>query len=107
VLPRWRDREIFKLHLRGDVRSPFGDRMRPDLLGSTDWPEGSTDLWIRNASDESEFGAPQSKEQKRAIWEQQAIKRLGEPRDLTGAVLFLTSDDAAFITAQAIVVDGG
>jgi NAD(P)-dependent dehydrogenase (short-subunit alcohol dehydrogenase family) len=41
------------------------------------------------------------------IWEQQAIKRLGEPRDLTGAVLFLTSDDAAFITGQAIVVDGG
>jgi NAD(P)-dependent dehydrogenase (short-subunit alcohol dehydrogenase family) len=39
--------------------------------------------------------------------EQQAIKRLGEPRDVTGAVLFLTSDDAAFITGQAIVVDGG
>jgi 3-oxoacyl-[acyl-carrier protein] reductase len=50
---------------------------------------------------------PQSEEQKRATWEQQAIKRLGEPRDLTGAVLFLTSDDAAFITGQAIVVDGG
>jgi NAD(P)-dependent dehydrogenase (short-subunit alcohol dehydrogenase family) len=44
---------------------------------------------------------------KRATWEQQAIKRLGEPRDVTGAVLFLTSDDAAFITGQAIVVDGG
>ena len=51
--------------------------------------------------------APQSEEQKRAVWEQQAIKRLGEPRDVTGAVLFLTSDDAAFITGQAIVVDGG
>jgi 3-oxoacyl-[acyl-carrier protein] reductase len=38
---------------------------------------------------------------------QQAIKRLGEPEDVTGAVLFLTSDDAAFITGQAIVVDGG
>jgi NAD(P)-dependent dehydrogenase (short-subunit alcohol dehydrogenase family) len=51
--------------------------------------------------------APQSEEQKRATWEQQAIKRLGQPGDLTGAVLFLTSDDAAFITGQAIVVDGG
>jgi len=51
--------------------------------------------------------APQSEEQKRAGWEQQAIKRLGEPRDVTGVVLFLTSDDAAFITGQAIVVDGG
>jgi NAD(P)-dependent dehydrogenase (short-subunit alcohol dehydrogenase family) len=39
--------------------------------------------------------------------EQQAIKRMGEPEDVTGAVLFLTSDDAAFITGQAIVVDGG
>src|SRR2546426_8202181 len=51
--------------------------------------------------------APQTEEQKRAVWEQQAIKRLAEPRDVTGAVLFLTSDDAAFITGQAIVVDGG
>src|SRR6266853_3850165 len=51
--------------------------------------------------------AAQSEEQKRATWEQQAIKRIGEPQDLTGAVLFLTSDDAAFITGQAIVVDGG
>jgi NAD(P)-dependent dehydrogenase (short-subunit alcohol dehydrogenase family) len=48
-----------------------------------------------------------TEEQKRATWEQQAIKRLGEPEDMTGAILFLTSDDAAFITGQAIVVDGG
>src|ERR1700760_212805 len=46
--------------------------------------------------------APQSEEQKRATWEQQAIKRLGEPEDVPGAILFLTSDDAAFITGQAI-----
>ena len=51
--------------------------------------------------------APQSEEQKRGTWEQQAIKRLGEPEDMTGAILFLTSYDAAFITGQAIVVDGG
>jgi hypothetical protein len=51
--------------------------------------------------------APQSDEQKRATWEQQAIKRMGEPEDVSGAILFLTSDDAAFITGQVIVVDGG
>jgi 3-oxoacyl-[acyl-carrier protein] reductase len=33
--------------------------------------------------------------------------RLAEPEDVTGALLFLTSDDAAFISGQAIVVDGG
>jgi 3-oxoacyl-[acyl-carrier protein] reductase len=51
--------------------------------------------------------APQTEEQRRATWGQQAIKRLGQPGDITGAVSFLTSDDAAFITGQAIVVDGG
>jgi len=51
--------------------------------------------------------APQSEEQRLATWEQQAIKRMEEPEDVTGAVLFLTSDDAAFINGQAIVVDGG
>jgi len=51
--------------------------------------------------------ALQPDEMKRATWEQQAIKRLGEPEDITGAILFLTGDDAAFITGQAIVADGG
>ena len=44
---------------------------------------------------------------KRATWEQLAIKRQGETEDITGTILFLTSDNAAFITGQAIVVDGG
>ena len=37
----------------------------------------------------------------------QAIKRGEVPEDLVGTVSFLTSDDAAFITAQTINVDGG
>ncbi len=36
-----------------------------------------------------------------------ALKRLQMPSDLVGTVLFLLSDDAAFITGQTIVVDGG
>jgi NAD(P)-dependent dehydrogenase (short-subunit alcohol dehydrogenase family) len=46
--------------------------------------------------------APQSEEQKRSTWEQQAIKRLGDPEDVTGAVLFLTTD-AVDNTAHAIL----
>jgi 3-oxoacyl-[acyl-carrier protein] reductase len=46
-------------------------------------------------------------EEIKKVWSQQAIKRLAEPRDIVGPVLFLTSEDAAFITGQAIVVDGG
>ena len=36
-----------------------------------------------------------------------ALKRLQTPDDLVGAVAFLLSDDAAFITGQMLVVDGG
>ncbi len=37
----------------------------------------------------------------------QAIKRTQVPEDLTGAALFLASDDAAFMTGQTLAVDGG
>ena len=33
--------------------------------------------------------------------------RMGEPRDVANAVLFLASEEAAFITGTTIVVDGG
>ena len=36
-----------------------------------------------------------------------ALKRLQEPRDLVGAVLFLASSDSDFMTGQTMVVDGG
>ena len=35
------------------------------------------------------------------------LGRLGEPEDLAGAVAFLASDDAAFITGQTLSVSGG
>jgi NAD(P)-dependent dehydrogenase (short-subunit alcohol dehydrogenase family) len=37
----------------------------------------------------------------------QAIKRGAVPEDLVGALAFLTSDDAAFMTGQTLNVDGG
>lgn len=39
--------------------------------------------------------------------DRQSVKRTGTPSDLNGAVVFLASDDAEFITGQAINVDGG
>jgi len=35
------------------------------------------------------------------------LGRLGQPNDLAGAILFLGSDDAAFITGQVLSVSGG
>jgi 3-oxoacyl-[acyl-carrier protein] reductase len=37
----------------------------------------------------------------------QSVKRAGTPADVVGAVRFLTSDAASYITAQTLVVDGG
>jgi NAD(P)-dependent dehydrogenase (short-subunit alcohol dehydrogenase family) len=42
-----------------------------------------------------------------AVASMQAIKRLEVPDDLVGALSFLTSDDAAFMTGQTLNVDGG
>jgi NAD(P)-dependent dehydrogenase (short-subunit alcohol dehydrogenase family) len=37
----------------------------------------------------------------------QAIKRPGRPDDIVGTIAFLSSDDAAFVTGQTFMADGG
>ena len=46
-------------------------------------------------------------EQREAMIRAQSIKRAAAPQDLEGTVVFLCSEDAAFITGQTINVDGG
>ncbi|ASQ02575.1 SDR family oxidoreductase [Sinorhizobium meliloti WSM1022] len=36
-----------------------------------------------------------------------AMRRIGDPEDVVGAVAFFASDDAAFVTGQTLNVDGG
>ncbi|MDW5318456.1 SDR family NAD(P)-dependent oxidoreductase [Rhizobium sp. PL01] len=44
----------------------------------------------------------------RKAWQDKtAMRRIGDPEDVVGAVAFLASDDAAFITGQTLNVDGG
>ncbi len=44
----------------------------------------------------------------RSGWQEKtAMRRIGDPKDVVGAVAFFASDDAAFITGQSLNVDGG
>jgi 3-oxoacyl-[acyl-carrier protein] reductase len=48
-----------------------------------------------------------SDEQRDAILGATPLGRLGEPEDVAGAVAFLCSEDAAFVTGAVLSVDGG
>lgn len=37
----------------------------------------------------------------------QALGRMGRPEEIAAAVLYLASDDAAFVTGSALIIDGG
>jgi 3-oxoacyl-[acyl-carrier protein] reductase len=42
-----------------------------------------------------------------ALAQNQAIKRAGVPQDIVGTVLFLASEESAWVTGQTIMADGG
>ena len=48
-----------------------------------------------------------SAEQLTAIINHQCIKRIGDPQDLVGAMIFLASDESDFMSGQTVNVDGG
>jgi 3-oxoacyl-[acyl-carrier protein] reductase len=56
---------------------------------------------------ETEMTGKMPPEAREAFLSQLALKRPGTPEDVTAAVTFLASDDAAYITGQVLVVDGG
>jgi 3-oxoacyl-[acyl-carrier protein] reductase len=55
-------------------------------------------IWLRDHSDA---------DAERLINERTTLSRLARPEDVAGVVRFLASDEAAFITGQAINVDDG
>jgi NAD(P)-dependent dehydrogenase (short-subunit alcohol dehydrogenase family) len=53
------------------------------------------------------LGGGMSEQQLENLYSRLPIKRQGAPEDVAGAVLFLTSPLAAYITGQTLPVDGG
>jgi NAD(P)-dependent dehydrogenase (short-subunit alcohol dehydrogenase family) len=52
------------------------------------------------------LNSPQAAQFENTI-QQQSLKRRQEPQDLVGTLLYLVTDEGAFVTGQTISVNGG
>jgi NAD(P)-dependent dehydrogenase (short-subunit alcohol dehydrogenase family) len=43
----------------------------------------------------------------KAVTKHTAMRRIGEPHEIAGAAVFLAAPASAYVTGQAIIVDGG
>ena len=56
---------------------------------------------------ETAFGEEADPKFRQKVIEMTPLARWGKPEDVAGAALFLASEDAAFLTGQTIMVNGG
>lgn len=71
---------------------------------------GATNTEMRRAREDqllAQMGQEKYERRQKAVLKMYPTGRLGEPHDIAGAVHFLTTDDAAWITGQVISVNGG
>lgn len=71
---------------------------------------GSRDITVNTVSPgfiSTDMTNALSEDQRQAIFERIPMKKLGRVEDIAGAVLFLASDAASYITGQTLHVNGG
>ena len=82
--------------------APHGIRVNGIAPGVVDTP-----MWGHVDALFARYEGLQPGEKKRAVGLAVPLGRMGKPADLTGAAVFLASDESAYITAQTLNVDGG
>jgi 3-oxoacyl-[acyl-carrier protein] reductase len=70
-------------------------------------PSGITVNCVEPGVIETEMNAALDEETKRGLCDGTPLCRMGTPREVADAILFLGSDKASFITGQTLGVDGG
>jgi NAD(P)-dependent dehydrogenase (short-subunit alcohol dehydrogenase family) len=53
------------------------------------------------------WGEESAKQRKAVLRQRTALRRIGDPDDVAGAVSYLVGDDARFVTGAVLTVDGG
>jgi D-sorbitol dehydrogenase (acceptor) len=82
--------------------APHGIRVNGIAPGVVDTP-----MWAEVDALFAGFEGLQIGEKKRAVGLAVPLGRMGRPDDVAGAAVFLASDEARYITAQTLNVDGG
>tara|TARA_R110000782_G_scaffold174894_1_gene266049 strand:- start:1080 stop:1817 length:738 start_codon:yes stop_codon:yes gene_type:complete len=75
----------------------YGIRCNAIAPGTIDTPS-----WQQRVS-----AAPDTAEARKEFMARQPMGRLGNPREVAAAVVYLSSDEAAFVTGTTLIVDGG
>ncbi|HEX7647199.1 MAG TPA: L-iditol 2-dehydrogenase [Noviherbaspirillum sp.] len=82
--------------------APSGIRVNAISPGVVDTP-----MWDEVDGLFARYEGLQKGEKKVAVGRAVPLGRMGRPDDIAGAAIFLASDEAAYITAQTLNVDGG
>lgn len=82
--------------------APHGIRVNGIAPGVVDTP-----MWKEVDALFAKYEGLEIGQKKMAVGKAVPLGRMGDPKDIAGAALFLASDESAYITAQTFNVDGG